>query len=632
MCGIAGFFDLNGRRAFDLDLLKELNNKQIARGPDDEGYFLSPGVAIAHRRLSIIDLSHGHQPIFNENQRVGVVFNGEIYNYQELIRELKQLGHTFRTQSDTEVIVHAWEQWGADCVLRFRGMFAFAVVDLDQDVLFIARDRMGVKPLLYTVLKDGTFFFASDLRVLKAHPLFDSKIDHDAIDDFITLGYILDPGSIYKSVRKLECGHSLLVRRGAGELCSQRYWDIEFPNTSDLGKVSEAEWMERLVSLVDESVRLRMVSDVPIGAFLSGGVDSSIVVASMARQLSGPVSTFSIGFDHAEFDETDYAKQLSDLYKTNHYQRITSSDDFRSIYRFLDVFAEPFADTSAIPMLSVSELASENLKVVLSGDGADELFGGYRRHRMHLFECGLRNTVAKTGMSFMTNALAKLYPRLGWAPQFLRAKTTLESIGMSPCDAYHHAVSIARPAIRKNLYSKRFKETIDGNHSLKVFRDNYLKSGTTDALKAIQYVDMKTYLVGDINTKVDRTSMAYSLESREPLMDHKLAEFASSIPSKFLIRGNEGKYILKKSMVERVPGRLMYRPKMGFSVPLAKWFRGPLAGALEGLTDSGFVADSGLFSVDFVRKLVSEHQGGLVNHERLLASLLILDSFFGDPV
>jgi asparagine synthase (glutamine-hydrolysing) len=627
MCGIAGFFDLTGCRSYDLDLLKHLNSLQFLRGPDDEGYFISPGIALAHRRLSIIDLSSGHQPIFNENQRVVVVFNGEIYNYQELIRELKQHGHIFQTQSDTEVIVHAWEQWGEECVLRFRGMFAFALVDLDQDVLFIARDRLGVKPLLYSILSDGTFCFASDLKVIAAHPLFDSQLDYDALDDYITLGYVLDPGCIYRSVRKLPGGHSLLVKRRSGQVYPRRYWNIDFAGAQSLAKASQDEITERLVALVDESVRLRMVSDVPIGAFLSGGVDSSVVVASMARQSSAPISTFSIGFDHSEFDETRHARRVSELYNTTHFERVVSADNFDCIERFQEVFAEPFADTSAIPMLSVSELASKSLKVVLSGDGADEVFGGYRRQRMHLFECQLRDLMQRTSTGWIGRSLASFYPKLDWAPRFFRAKSTLEALALSPCDAYHHAVSIARPSLRSQLYTKSFVEKIDGEHSVKVFRELYEQAGTEDALQAIQYVDLKTYLIGDINTKVDRTCMSYSLESREPLMDYKLVEFAASLPSELKIQGKEGKFILKKAMENRVPKEVMYRPKMGFSVPLAKWFRGPLASSVRELGSNSALLDSGFFSKGTICRLASEHQSGLANHDRILASLLILEAF-----
>ena len=632
MCGIAGLFDLSGRKPFDLDLLKRMNNKQILRGPDDEGYFISPGVGLAHRRLSIIDLSQGRQPIFNENQRVGVVFNGEIYNYKELINELKRCGHQFRTQSDTEVIVHAWEEWGVDCVVRFRGMFAFALVDLDQDVLFLARDRLGVKPLLYSTLSDGTLCFASDIKVIKAHPLFNSDLDYEALDDYITLGYVIDPRSIYKSIKKLPAGHTLLIKKETSTLVPYRYWDVRFGKTEFSGEDGEREAIEQLIALIDESVGLRMVSDVPVGAFLSGGVDSSTVVASMARQSKSPISTFSIGFSYSEFDESVFARKVSALYNTQHFERIVTPDNFESINRFQDVFAEPFADTSAIPMLSVSALASETLKVVLSGDGADEIFGGYRRHRMHLLECRIRDLLRRTGSTWLGSRLAAAYPKLDWAPQFLRAKSTLEALSMTPCDAYHHAVSIARPPLRQELYSNRFKQLIDGQHSLKIFREHFRESGNSDPLQAIQYVDLKTYLVGDINTKVDRTSMAYSLESREPLMDHKILEFAAKLPMKFRVRGNEGKYILKKSMESRLPRDVMYRPKMGFSVPLAKWFRGPLAASVLNLGSNSAVLDSGWFSPQTVRRIASEHQSGLVNHDRILASMLILESFLKSSV
>jgi asparagine synthase (glutamine-hydrolysing) len=627
MCGIAGFYDLGGHRNFDLALLKRLNNEQRARGPDDEGYFAGPGFAVAHRRLSIIDLAHGHQPIFNENKRVAVVFNGEIYNYKELIKDLQKQGHQFQTQCDTEVIVHAWEEWGEACVTRFRGMFAFAVLDADRDILFLARDRLGVKPLLYTVLRDGTFMFASDMKVLKGHPLFDNAIDLDALDDFLTVGYVLDPGSIYKSVRKLEAGKSLTVSRSSSSLSPRRYWNVSFAQECHRSSIHEDSVSERLLDLLDESVRLRMVSDVPVGAFLSGGVDSSAVVASMALQSESAISTFSIGFDHREYDETAYSREVANRYDTQHFERIVSSDDFRVIDRFADLFSEPFADTSAIPMLRVSELASEHLKVVLSGDGADEVFGGYRRHRMHLFESGLRNRLKSFGMVEVGAALASIYPKLDWAPRFLRAKSTLEALAMQPCDAYHFAVSIARPKLRGRIYSEYFKNMIDGEHSLKEFRRHYEESGTSDALKAVQYVDMKTYLVGDINTKVDRTSMAYSLESREPLMDHRLVEFAASLPSRLNIRGRNGKYLFKKSMENRLSHEILYRPKMGFVVPLQKWFRGPLASKVANLSKNSAVAESGFFEVREIDRLIDEHSHGSVNHERILSSLLILDSF-----
>jgi asparagine synthase (glutamine-hydrolysing) len=631
VCGIAGIFDPTGNSVFAMELLRSMNSRQFERGPDDEGYFIGNGIALAHRRLSIIDLQGGHQPIFNENKTVCVVFNGEIYNYEGLIRELERLGHTFSTRSDTEVIVHAWEEWGERCVERFRGMFAFGLYDQRRRQLFLARDRLGVKPLLYTVFKDGTFAFASDMKVLRAHPDFDDEVDYDSIDDFLSLGYVLDPGTIFRRVKKVPAGHTLCFHQD-GTPCSlvspTQYWDVSSPSSGEWGRRSESDVRSRLVELIDESVALRMVADVPVGAFLSGGVDSSAVVASMSRIRAHSLSTFSIGFTAREYDETQYAQLVAKKFNTSHYERQLSPECFQSLDSLPNVFGEPFADMSAIPTLSLSQFASESLKVVLSGDGADEIFGGYRRHQMHLFENSLRSYARKIGMSKAISSIARWYPKADWAPRPLRAKTTLEAIGLDPCDAYHLGVSVIKPSIRSVLYTDKLRGQIDGQHSRNVFRQHYSKRSGDDSLQAIQYVDIKTYLVGDINTKVDRSTMAYSLEAREPLMDHELVDFAMSLPTKFKIEDGVGKHLFKKSLEDRLPLEILYRKKMGFVLPIANWFRGPLAKQVEALATDSFVSNSGWFSVDAVRRFVREHHEGVANHERVIASLLVLDTFF----
>jgi len=390
MCGIAGLFDTRGRRDFDRDLMKRMNDIQFHRGPDEGDLYFEPGVALGHRRLSVIDLSTGQQPLFNEDGSVAVVFNGEIYNYQELVPELEGLGHRFHTRSDTEVIVHAWEEWGEDCVLRFRGMFAFGLWDRNRQTFFIARDRLGVKPLHYALLDDGTLVFGSELKVLMQHPGIDRRIDPLAVEEYFSLGYVAEPRTIFKGARKLQPAESLCIRRGEPPPAPKTYWDVRFSldNPLSLGEAC-AELTERL----DESVRLRMIADVPLGAFLSGGVDSSAVVACMASQSSEPVNTCSMAFDDPAFNESEFAQMVADRYQTRHFVETVKSDDFDLIDTLAALYDEPYADSSAIPTYRVCQLARKHVTVALSGDGGDESFGGYRRYRQHLAEEKMRGAV-----------------------------------------------------------------------------------------------------------------------------------------------------------------------------------------------------------------------------------------------
>ncbi|QID18543.1 amidotransferase 1, exosortase A system-associated [Nitrogeniibacter mangrovi] len=624
MCGIAGLFDLQGKREFSRELVTRMSDVQFHRGPDEGGYHFEPGVALAHRRLSIIDLATGQQPLFNEDGSVCVVFNGEIYNFQELVPELQALGHVFHTHSDTEVIVHAWEAWGEACVERFRGMFAFALWDRNRDMLFLARDRLGVKPLFYAQLGDGSFAFGSELKVLMAHPALDRRIDPLAVEEYFALGYAAEPRTIFKGAAKLDPGHTLTLRRGQPVPASKPYWDVRF--TLD-NPISFEDAMAELDARLHESIRLRMISEVPLGAFLSGGVDSSAVVATMADLSTAPVNTCSIAFDDPAFNESAFAEMVAGRYHTNHHVETVKSDDFDLIDTLSSLYDEPYADSSAIPTYRVCELARKHVTVSLSGDGGDESFGGYRRYRLHLMEQRMRDALPYGVRRPVFGLLGRLYPKADWAPRVFRAKTTFQALARDSVEAYFHSVSIIRDDMRRRLFSPAFQRELAGYNGLEVFRRHAANAGTEDPLAQIQYLDLKTYLVGDINTKVDRASMAHSLEVREPLMDHPLVEWLASLPNGMKIRGQEGKYLFKKSLEPRLPSDVLYRPKMGFAVPLARWFRGPLKERVKTALSSEVMADAGIFDMDVLARLVADHQSGRRDYSAPLWTLMMFERF-----
>jgi asparagine synthase (glutamine-hydrolysing) len=625
MCGISGIFDTRGTSTIPRDLISRINNIQSHRGPDENEVHLEPGLALGHRRLSVIDLATGTQPLFNEEGTVGIVFNGEIYNYLELMQELKDLGYRFRTRSDTEVIVHAWQAWGEACVHRLRGMFAFALWDRKHQTLFLARDRMGVKPMHYAWLPDGSFIFGSELKVLAAHPGFVRDIDPLAVEGYFSFGYVPDPRCIYQNAHKLPAAHTLTLRRGdAGRPAPRPYWDVRFTNDNPIKlQDAQAELRER----VRESVRLRMIADVPLGAFLSGGVDSSAVVATMAGLSSAPVHTCSIGFDDPRFDESSFAQQVADRYRTDHRLDIVSSDDFDLIDTLAWLYDEPFADSSAIPTYRVCQMARKHVTVALSGDGGDESMGGYRRYRMHLGEEAVRGRLPLALRRGMFGPLGRWYPKADWAPRSLRAKTTFQALAMDSVQAYCHSMSQLRGDERRALFSPAFLRSLGGYGALEVFRLYAGQAQTEDPLALIQYLDYKTWLVGDINTKVDRASMAHSLEVREPLMDHLLVEWLATLPSDFKIRAGQGKVIFKQAYEPLLPRDVLYRPKMGFSVPLAAWLRGPLKDRVRLALLGERMRDCGYFNPVTLRRLVDEHNSGLRDHATALWMLLMFEAF-----
>ena len=629
MCGIAGIFDIKGLQAPDRAVLQAMNQSQFHRGPDEGNLHIEPGIGLAHRRLSIIDLASGQQPMFSGDGTLCVVYNGEIYNFRELREELSALGHAFTTHCDTEVILYAWRQWGTDCVEHFRGMFAFALYDQAQQSVFLARDRFGIKPLFYAQLPNQQVVFGSELKVLKAHPELPRQLEPRAVEDYFALGYIPEPKTIYQQVYKLRPGHTLLLRRGESMPDQRQYWDIPFQPVS---AGSDEETQEEVLARLQQAVQLRLVADVPLGAFLSGGVDSSAVVAMMAQLQEEPVNTCAIGFQVKQFNETEYAAKVAARYQTNHREHQVSSDDFDLLDDLARLYDEPYADSSAIPTYRVCELARQGVKVVLSGDGSDELFAGYRRYRWHMNEERLRSALPLGLRRPLFGTLGRCYPKADWAPRMFRAKTTFQALARNSVEAYLHSVSICSAEQRSALFSPALKQALQDYSVDSVFAEHAANSPTQDPLSLIQYLDMKTYLVGDILTKVDRASMAHSLEVRIPFLDHPFAEWVSGLPPDQKLRKQEGKYVLKKAFESLLPHDVLYRPKMGFGVPLANWFRGPLKARLRRdlLEDEDGLAASGLFNQSYLARLVNEHQSGLRDHSAPLWSLLMFQASVRD--
>jgi asparagine synthase (glutamine-hydrolysing) len=621
MCGIAGLFYVSNPKPVDPKRVAAMTEVLAHRGPDGSGVWTAPGVGLGHRRLSIIDLATGDQPMRSADGGLALSYNGEIYNFREVRAELEAFGHGFRTESDTEVILAAWRQWGPDCLSRFNGMFAFALYDSGQDSLFLARDRLGVKPLYWTTLSDDALAFASELKGLLAHPLLRRSPSREAVDDYLALGYVPDDACMVGGVRKLAAGHYLLVRRGRVVPKPVRWWDVDFSNPSRApAKALEEELVERLRS----AVRSRMVADVPLGAFLSGGVDSSAVVALMAEASRSAVETCSIGFSEAGHDESRWAALVAERFATRHRSRIVEAADFGLIDTLADAFDEPFADASALATYRVSELAREKVKVALSGDGADEAFAGYRRYRMFAAEERVRGLLPGPARGAV-GALGNLYPKLDWAPRFLRARTTLQAIGRESGQAYAEAVGVTPHSTRSSLYTAIFKRFLGGYRAEERYVKAMAGAPADDALSRAQYADLKIWLPGDILTKVDRTSMAVGLEAREPLLDHRLVEFAARLPAGMRLRGGSGKWLMKRALRRYLPDEVLNRTKMGFVTPVGAWFRGPLAEEAAGIAHSPAFAELGWFDPAAIARLAAAHRSGRSDHGRLLWQLLMLD-------
>jgi len=622
MCGIVGIFDIHGNSEIDRDLLSRMNESQFHRGPDEGGLHTEPGLGFGHRRLSIIDLSSGQQPMHSRDGNVVLTYNGEVYNFPQLRQELEALGYVFRTHCDTEVILYAWQAWGEACVERLRGMFAFAVWDRVKQTLFLARDRLGIKPLFYAELTNGHLIFGSELKSLKLHPLLPKGIDYTAIEDYFGFGYIPDPKTIYRDVHKLEPGHCLSIKRGQKTLHARQYWDVKF----QVGQIQNAdEAGEELIERLREAVKIRMVADVPLGAFLSGGVDSSAVVAMMAGLSSDPVNTCSISFGDPKFNEAQFAAQVAERYHTAHRVEQVDPEDFSLIDRLSGLYDEPYADSSALPTYRVCELAKRQVTVALSGDGGDENLAGYRRYRWHTYEERMRALLPDALRVPLFSTLGKVYPKLDWAPKVLRAKSTLESIGRDSMAGYFHSVSVMSDEMRGQLFSDQLKSQLQGYQAIEVFR-RYRQQAPDHPLAMVQYLDLKTYLPGDILTKVDRASMAHALEVRVPILDHKLVEWMATLSPELKLQGREGKYVFKKALEPYLPNDILYRPKMGFAVPLGSWFRGPLKQRVQQALLGDTLRETGWFNDAFLRHMVSQHQAGLRDYSAPIWALLMFEA------
>jgi len=618
MCGIAGRFNFDQLRLVDRDVLAAMTDAVAHRGPDQAGYHVAPGIGLGHRRLSIIDLSTGDQPLSNEDGTVWTVFNGEIYNFAAVRAELIAHGHRFRTESDTEVIVHGYEEWGELCVEKFRGMFAFAIWDAVARRLVLARDRLGVKPLYYAELPGSGIVFGSELKSLLEDPDVPRAWRPEAIDAYLTLLYVPAPGTIYRDIAKLPPAHVLVAEKGS--IRTFRYWDLHF--TGDENGRREADYLEELDDLLRESVTLRQISDVPLGAFLSGGIDSTAVVAYMVETSPRPPLTITVGFDHASYDEVAHAQTVAKHLGCESHTRTVRPDIVSLLPKLAWHFDEPYADSSAVPTYYVSKAARELVTVALSGDGGDELWAGYARHRVEQAEQRARAALGpvQTAAGWLAHAL----------PLSMKGARALRHLALRPDQAYavKHAYGMFEPDAKARLYAHDFRASVDGCDPLAPFRDIYRRCGSRDPLDRALYVDVNTYLVDDILTKVDRMSMAVSLEAREPLLDHRLLEFAASIPTSLKLRNGQSKYLLRKVLDRRVPRAILERGKRGFDAPIGDWLRGPLAPMTDALFGDGRLKDRGIFEPREVSRLWAEHREGRADHRHRLWQLIMLELWF----
>ena len=611
MCGITGFISKDRNASIDqrTELLDRMCASISYRGPDEQGMLVRERAALGMRRLSIIDIKTGQQPIFTGDGNLAIVYNGEIYNFGELRAELESLGHRFKTNSDTEVIVHAFEEFGPACLKKLRGMFAFAVWNFRDETLFIARDRVGKKPLFYTVTEDGCFVFGSELKTLLVHGKFKREIDLAALDAYLTFGYVPEENCILKNVSKLPPGHFLIFKGGQAK--TEKYWDFDYRAPQNIK--TEDEYAEILREKIREAVNIRLISEVPLGAFLSGGVDSSAVVAMMSQCSETPVKTFSIGFREDSFDELKYARITAKHFGTDHHEFIVTPDLFDLVDELVGHFDEPFSDPSSLPTYMLSKMARQHVTVVLSGDGGDELFAGYSRYVVN----EKRRGFASLPKPLREGVIRTISERL---PHRTRGKNYLYNISLDSTDRYIDSVSCFNGPRKKHLYSDDFSGRLNGGfgnseHRFRAFADSVSTGNDVDKLL---YLDSKTYLPGDILTKVDRMTMANSLEARVPLLDHELIEFVLSIPSHLKLKGLETKHILKKAMAGIVPDEILFREKQGFGVPIGKWINLQLRDRIVGDLGDRRTLERGLFNVGYIQTILNEHSSGRRDHSHEL--------------
>jgi asparagine synthase (glutamine-hydrolysing) len=622
MCGIVGKYNYKTGEPVSHELIRGMSAKIAYRGPDDSGVYISGSIGLGHRRLSILDLSMlGHQPMASDDGKTWITYNGEIYNFIELKKDLVEKGYHFKSNCDTEVIIYLYREYGKECLKMLRGMFAFAIWDEERSQLFMARDRIGKKPLFY--YDDGkTIIFASEIKSILEDPKVHKEINYEAFYDYFKYLYVPDPKSIYRNVSKLKPGHYLVCSKKGIEI--NEYWDVSFAHTFRGG---ENEIAEELLDKLHESVRLRMISDVPLGAFLSGGIDSSAVVAMMAKLQKNSVTTCSIGFNSDAYDEVKFARQIASEFNTEHHEFIVRQKAAPILRDLAFYFDEPFADASAVPTYYVSKLARKRVTVALSGDGGDENFSGYEKYTIDNIENRFRQKIPPLLRSSIFPWLAGLFARRHYS-LWQKAYTLLKTLGHDSDYGFYLTNTEFNNGMWEKLVNIDTKRSIGDYDPFSVTRDYYHKADTDDHLSKILYTDLKSYLCGDILVKVDRMSMAHSLEVRAPILDHEVIEFAAAIPPELKYNCGEKKYILKRAFHKILPQETMYRKKMGFSVPLAEWLRGELKGLASKYI---FAKNSGLqhfFHMGILKEIWNIHQSRRSNCSVILWTLLMFELWY----
>jgi asparagine synthase (glutamine-hydrolysing) len=615
MCGIAGYINTDREHPVDSRVVEQMCTVIHHRGPDEWGFWCNGSVGIGMKRLQIIDLGGGRQPMANDDQSVQIVFNGEIYNYLELRAELQQKGYTFRTSSDTEVILRMYEACGERCVLRLRGMFAFAIWDGRNQTLFMARDRLGKKPLHY-FYDSKKLVFGSEIKSLLQHPEIKTEVNRSAIIPYMGCGYVPDPETMFKGIKKLPPAHTLTWKDG--KISIKRYWDIQYqPNYVK----TEQQWLEETESLLEEAVRIRLMSDVPLGAFLSGGIDSSLVVALMARNMSSPVKTFSIGFEEEQYNELPYARLVAQRYGTDHHEEIVRPNAEEVIPSLIRMFDEPFADSSAIPTYYVSRLARRHVTVALSGDGGDEVFGGYDRYldsRLSNYTDTIPPSLRKTLFGLPAQTLPESFPGVNM----------LRYLAADVDERYLIKMTKGLASIGSQVFSPDLIHEAGGSDSAAPLRNIIRKVAGLDAITRRQYLDSLTYLPGDIMTKVDRATMFVSLEARAPFLDHCLVEFSASMPVQYKVHGRTLKFALKQLARKLLPPELVDRPKMGFALPVSQWISTRWLEMSHELVLGERTRNRGNFNPIYLARIMAEHRRGRRDNSYIIWTLMMLEMWF----
>ncbi len=621
MCGIAGIVDLKAAREIDRDALQRMTAALAHRGPDDEAYFIAPGVGFGHRRLAVIDRAGGAQPFHAQTRGCVLSFNGEIYNFQALAA---RLGHKvpLKTRSDTEVLAEGLALGGAQFIHELRGMFAISFWEPDKNRLTLIRDRLGERPLYYAETDDGFLVFASEMGALVRSGLIQTSLDPRAVADYAFYGYIPDPKTIYRGVFKLPPAHMLTLTRGRGpELV--RYWRPVFANGAAPSFENAADDLRRKL---DDAVRLQMISDAPLGAFLSGGVDSASILSSMA-QSGNPLIACTVGFDEASHDERDAARAIAAKFGATHHESVATCDASALIDKVATSFGEPFADSSALPAFLVAQMTRRHVTVALTGDGGDEVFAGYRRYPFFLAEEQLRRIAPLPLRRLIFGPAGALYPKLDWAPRPLRFKTTFEALARSSEGGYANAVAINLPARAFTMLNDDVKRALGGYHPRSVIADAMQASGADDPLSRALYADLVTWLPGRMLTKVDRTSMAHGLEARPPLLDHTLIEWAGALPSAYKLQHGQGKRVLKAAFAPRLGPNHIARRKQGFAAPLSQWLRRENANPALRLNASRHWREAGVFDEAAVERMIRRHQSGVADCAQEIWSVIMFDAF-----